>query len=226
MKRIAIIEHDKDLNNGIVLAMKNEKWKFRQYYSLEEAKKDAAISNMDLIILDINLPDGNGFDYLKELRKYSDVSVILLSVNDMETEEVMGLELGADDYIAKPFSLMVLRARMKKVLSRERKQTKSRYESGDLIFNFEEMYFEKGGQEIEFSRTEQKLLCMLVENRGRILSRKKLTDAVWADGAEYVDENALSVAIKRLRNKIEETSSKPRYIQTVYGIGYVWREGE
>lgn len=226
MKRIAIIEHDKDLNNGIVLAMKNEKWEFRQYYSLEEAKKDAAISNMDLIILDINLPDGNGFDYLKELRKYSDVSVILLSVNGMETEEVMGLELGADDYITKPFSLMVLRARMKKVLSRERKQRKSRYESGDLIFDFEEMYFKKGGQEIEFSKTEQKLLCMLVENRGRILSRKKLTDAVWADGAEYVDENALSVAIKRLRNKIEETSSKPQYIQTVYGIGYVWREGE
>lgn len=226
MKRIAIIEYDKDLNNGIVLAMKNEKWKFRQYYSLEEAKKDATIFNMDLIILDINLPDGNGFDYLKELRKYSDVSVILLSVNDMETEEVIGLELGADDYITKPFSLMVLRARMKKVLSRERKQRKSRYELGDLIFDFEEMYFKKGGQEIEFSKTEQKLLCMLVENRGRILSRKRLIDAVWGDEAEYVDENALSVGIKRLRNKIEETSSNPQYIQTIYGIGYVWQKGE
>lgn len=224
MKKIAIIEDDKGLNQGIALALKNETYQFHQYYSLSEVKNDGMVSKMDLIILDINLPDGNGFDYLKELRKYSDVPVIILTANDLETDEVMGLELGADDYITKPFSLMVLRARIEKVLKREAAKAKSTYETGGLIFDFEQMHFKKDGQEIELSKTEQKLLRMLVENRGITLSRAKLVDAIWTDGAEYVDENALSVAIKRLRDKIEQIPSKPKYIQTVYGIGYVWRE--
>ena len=226
MKNIAIIEDDKGLNNGIVLALKNEKYHFVQYYSLEEAKRDKLGSSTDLLILDINLPDGNGFDYLKELRQYSSVPVIILTSNNLETDEVMGLELGADDYITKPFSLMVLRARIEKVLRRENPQIKSVYEIDGLLFDFEQMHFTKGGQEIELSKTEQKLLRMLVENRGMTLSRAKLVDAIWTDGAEYVDENALSVAINRLRNKMEEIPSKPKHIQTVYGIGYVWREGE
>lgn len=224
MKKIAIIEDDKGLNQGIALALKNETYQFHQYYSLSEVKNDGMVSKMDLIILDINLPDGNGFDYLKELRKYSNVPVIILTANDLETDEVMGLELGADDYITKPFSLMVLRARIEKVLKRETAKAKSTYETGDLLFDFEQMHFKKDGQEIELSKTEQKLLRLLVENRGITLSRAKLVDAIWTDGAEYVDENALSVAIKRLRDKIEQIPSKPKYIQTVYGIGYVWRE--
>lgn len=226
MTNIAIIEDDKGLNTGIALALQNEKYHFAQYYSLEEAKKDKLDCGTDLIILDINLPDGNGFDYLRELRKISSVPVIILTANDLETDEVMGLELGADDYITKPFSLMVLRARIEKVLSREKSRIKSAYELDGLLFDFEQMYFRKEGQELELSKTEQKLLRMLVENRGITVSRAKLVDAIWTDGAEYVDENALSVAIKRLRNKIEATPSKPKYIQTVYGIGYVWREGE
>ena len=226
MTNIAIIEDDKGLNNGIALALKNEKYHFSQYYSLEEAKRMKLDNDTDLIILDINLPDGNGYDYLKELRKHSSVPVIILTANDLETDEVMGLELGADDYITKPFSLMVLRARIEKVLRRENSQKKRAYEIDDLWFDFEQMIYKKGRQEIALSKTEQKLLCMLVENRGMTLSRAKLVDAIWTDGAEYVDENALSVVIKRLRGKIEETPSKPKYIQTVYGIGYVWREGE
>lgn len=226
MMNIAIIEDDNGLNNGIALALKNETYHFLQYASLEEAKKAKLDRDADLIILDINLPDGNGFDYLRELRKSSNVPVIILTANDLETDEVMGLELGADDYITKPFSLMVLRARIEKVLQREKAHKKDAYEIDGLLFDFEQMHFRKDGQEIELSKTEQKLLRMLVENRGVTLSRAKLVDAIWTDGAEYVDENALSVAIKRLRNKIEVTPSKPKYIQTVYGIGYVWREGE
>ena len=186
MMNIAIIEDDNGLNNGIALALKNETYHFLQYASLEEAKKAKLDRDADLIILDINLPDGNGF----------------------------------------PFSLMVLRARIEKVLQREKAHKKDAYEIDGLLFDFEQMHFRKDGQEIELSKTEQKLLRMLVENRGVTLSRAKLVDAIWTDGAEYVDENALSVAIKRLRNKIEVTPSKPKYIQTVYGIGYVWREGE
>ena len=224
VKKIAIIEDEKGFNQGIVLALKNENYQFDQYYSLTEAKNIGTASEVDLIILDINLPDGNGFEYLKELRKKSEVPVIILTANDLETDEVMGLELGADDYITKPFSLMVLRARIEKVLKKRNIQSKSIYETGNLIFDFDRMYYTKNKQEIELSKTEQKLLRILVENRGMTLSRAKLVDSIWTDGAEYVDENALSVTVKRLRDKIEATPSKPNYIQTVYGIGYVWRE--
>ena len=223
-KKIAIIEDDKGLNQGIALALKNENYQFDQYYSLTEAKSMGTNPEVDLIILDINLPDGNGFEYLKELRKKSEVPVIILTANDLETDEVMGLELGADDYITKPFSLMVLRARIEKVLKKNRIQVKSVYQIGNLSFDFEHMYFTRNKQEIELSKTEQKLLRVLVENKGLTLSRAKLVDCIWTDGAEYVDENALSVTIKRLRDKIEENPSKPNYIQTIYGIGYVWRE--
>lgn len=223
-KKIAIIEDDKGLNQGIALALKNENYQFDQYYSLTEAKSMGTSPEVDLIILDINLPDGNGFEYLKELRKKSEVPVIILTANDLETDEVMGLELGADDYITKPFSLMVLRARIEKVLKKNRIQVKRVYQIGNLSFDFEHMYFTRNKQEIELSKTEQKLLRVLVENKGLTLSRAKLVDCIWTDGAEYVDENALSVTIKRLRDKIEENPSKPNYIQTIYGIGYVWRE--
>ncbi|MBQ3513048.1 MAG: response regulator transcription factor [Lachnospiraceae bacterium] len=225
MKKIAIIEDDKGLNNGIALALKNEEYEFIQCYSFLEAKKSMKDLQVDLIVLDINLPDGNGFEYLKEIRKHSEVPVIILTANDLETDEVMGLELGADDYITKPFSLMVLRARIKKALEKSSSLKKlDIYENGELLFDFNRMYFSRNHQEIELSKTEQKLLKILIENKGVKLSRAKLVDAVWTDGAEYVDENALSVTIKRLRDKIEKNPSKPEYIQTVYGIGYVWRE--
>lgn len=178
MRNIAIIEDDKGLNNGIVLALKNEQYHFFQYYSLEEAKKARLDCGVDAIILDINLPDGNGFAYLKELRNYSDVPVIILTANDLETDEIMGLELGADDYITKPFSLMVLRARIEKVLRQNKVQRKSAYEIDDLVLDFEQMRFTKGGQEIELSKTEQKLLRMLVENREITLSRAKLVSDI------------------------------------------------
>ena len=225
MKKIAIIEDDKGLNNGIALALKNEEYEFIQCYSFLEAKKSMKDLQVDLIVLDINLPDGNGFEYLKEIRKHSEVPVIILTANDLETDEVMGLELGADDYITKPFSLMVLRARIKKALEKSSSLKKlDVYENGELLFDFNRMYFSRNYQEIELSKTEQKLLKILIENKGVKLSRAKLVDAVWTDGAEYVDENALSVTIKRLRDKIEKNPSKPEYIQTVYGIGYVWWE--
>ena len=225
MKKIAIIEDDKGLNNGIALALKNEEYEFIQCYSFLEAKKSMKDLQVDLIVLDINLPDGNGFEYLKEIRKHSEVPVIILTANDLETDEVMGLELGEDDYITKPFSLMVLRARIKKALEKSSSLKKlDIYENGELLFDFNRMYFSRNHQEIELSKTEQKLLKILIENKGVKLSRAKLVDAVWTDGAEYVDENALSVTIKRLRDKIEKNPSKPEYIQTVYGIGYVWRE--
>lgn len=217
MTNIAIIEDDQGLNNGIAMALKQEDFRFYQYTSLAEVK-DA--EGMDLIILDINLPDGNGFDFLKELRNHSDVPVIILTANDLETDEVMGLNLGADDYMTKPFSLMVLRARIEKILQK-RNGKKALYSFGDLELDFDKMHFSNRGQPVELSKTEQKLLRILVENRNITMQRDVLLDRVWTDGAEYVDENALSVTIKRLRDKLETKETK--YIQTVYGIGYVWK---
>lgn len=218
MTNIAIIEDDKGLNNGIALALKQENYQFHQYSTLKEAKN---LENMDLVILDLNLPDGNGLDFLKELRSRSDVPVIILTANDLETDEVMGLNLGADDYMTKPFSLMVLRARIEKLLNKGKTAAKL-WRFGDLELDFDNMRFFKAGVQIELSKTEQKLLRLLVENHHITMKRETLLERVWSDGAEYVDENALSVTVKRLRDKLEEKDEK--YIHTVYGIGYVWKE--
>jgi len=156
------------------------------------------------------------------MRQNSAVPIILLTANDMETDIVAGLESGADDYITKPFSLAVLRARVNAQLRRTALARPEIVEIGDFTFDFGRMEFRKNGRLIGLSRTEQRLLRLLVENRGCTLSRGTLLDRVWADGGEYVDENALSVTVKRLRDKLEDIPSKPRYLKTVYGIGYTW----
>ncbi len=213
MKYIGIVEDDRGLNSGIVLALKTNEYDFIQAYSLAEAK-EMDMDSLDLLILDVNLPDGNGFDFLQTIKNRYDLPVIMLTANDTEMDEVRALQIGADDYITKPFSLMVLRARIDTVLKRIGKK-------GQLVY--EKLIFSKNERKVELSRTEQKLLKVLVENRGRKLTRNMLMDAVWSNEAEFVDENALSVSIKRLRDKLEENPAKPEYIQTVYGIGYIWR---
>ena len=131
-----------------------------------------------------------------------------------------GLELGADDYITKPFSLAVLRARVNTQLRRTAAPQAERVQLDG--FDFGRMEFSRNGVPVELSKTEQKLLRLLVEHRGQTLTRAALVDRIWTDGAEYVDENALSVTVKRLRDKLEDMPSKPRYIKTVYGLGYTW----
>lgn len=221
MPHISIIEDDRGLNDGIVLALKQDSFTFSQYYRLKDAKD---ISRSDLLILDINLPDGNGFDYMQQLRRTSDIPIIVLTANDLETDEVRGLELGADDYITKPFSLMVLRTRIHKALEKAGKKDSPIYRRNGFFFDFEKMYCCKNGEELQLSKTEQKLLSTLVRNRNITITRDVLVDRIWTDGGEFVDENALSVVIKRLRDKLEQDSSKPQYIQTVYGNGYVWKD--
>ena len=204
MKHITIIEDDKALNSGIVLALKNTDFSFTQNYSLREFRADIPA---DLIILDVNLPDGSGFDFLKCFRKTSDTPVIILTAKDLETDEVTGLTLGADDYITKPFSLMVLRARIDKILQKRQTPSGKSYSDNEYAFDFDAMEFLVKGIPVELSKTEQ------------TLTRDMLIDHIWTDGAEYVDENALSVAIGRLRKKLSAADR----IQTVYGIGYAWR---
>lgn len=222
MKNILIVEDDSALTTGLCRALSSEDIHTLGCHCLREARILLQKDLYALILLDVNLPDGNGFDFLKEMKNRFSIPVILLTANDMETDIVAGLELGADDYITKPFSLAVLRARVNTVLRRsESKKQNYIFSTDNYTFDFDKMEFFYDNEKVELSKTEQKLLRTLVENAGITLSRDKLIDAVWTDGIEYVDENALSVTIKRLRDKLHAKDC----IKTVYGIGYVWKKG-
>ena len=222
MQRILLLEDDEALRRGVAAALSGPDRTVVQAVGLQEAGRLLETGAFALLILDVNLPDGSGAELLRHLRQEGDrTPVILLTANDLETDIVAGLELGADDYITKPFSLAVLRARVNTQLRRGTPAA-ARYEAEGLSLDFDRMEFQRDGQPVELSKTEQKLLRLLVENRGRTLTRAQLVDRIWTDGAAYVDENALSVTVKRLRDKLEATPSKPRYIKTVYGLGYTW----
>ena len=226
-KTILIIEDDITLNKGIMLTLRQNDINIKQAFTLEDSRNILKKEKVDLIILDVNLPDGNGFDFCKEIREKSTIPIIFLTACDMELDIVTGLELGADDYITKPFSLMVLRARVMVALRRlENKNSNNKITIDNLILDFDKMEFTKDNNKINLSKTEQKLLKMLITNKGRVLTREQLIDNVWDNDSEFVEENALTVNIKRLREKIEDNKSKPKYIKTVYGIGYIFSEGD
>lgn len=224
MPNILIVEDDAALNNGIALSLRQDSYVLSQAFSMQQAREHLQQQQVDLVILDVNLPDGSGFELCRQIRESSLLPIIFLTANDMETDIVTGLELGGDDYITKPFSLMVLRARVSALLRRmDAASSGGRIVLDHFIFDFDNMQFYRSGQEVLLSKTEQKLLKLLVKNRGITLSRALLVDRIWSDGAEYVDENALSVAISRLRSKLERFPAHPEYIHTIYGTGYLWK---
>lgn len=225
MHKILIIEDEKGLSNNIALALKAESYLFLQAFDLREARRLLAEQSMELVILDLNLSEGGSMEFLKEIKAASRIPVVILTNQGMEEELLAGLELGADDYITKPFSLLVLRSRINTQIRKAHASGIQVYQSGDFYFSFQRMEFSKGDRRVELSRTEQRLLRLLVENRGLTLSRKELVDRIWTDGPQYIDENALSVAVKHLRDKLEDNPGAPRYIKTVYGIGYTWSDG-
>lgn len=220
MKQILIIEDDKNLNNGIKIALRND-YICLQAFLLQTARDILKMERPDLILLDVNLPDGSGIDLMAEIRHFDRTPIILLTANNMEMDIVTGLESGANDYITKPFSLMVLRARVG-VQLREGKDTGAVFKCGEYCFDFEKMEFMKGSRGIDLSKTEQRLLRCLVEHKGKNVSRSRLIDSVWQGETEFVDEHALTVAVNRLRNKLGDSPSAPECIKTVYGIGYIW----
>ena len=222
MPKILLLEDDAALGSGIQLALQGQEVQITLCATLEQARGALNRQTFDLLILDVNLPDGSGLELLAQLRGSGDIPVILLTANDMEMDIVTGLESGADDYITKPFSLAVLRARVNAQLRRGAHPRASCVEIDAFRFDFDRMDFRKAGQPVELSKTEQKLLRLLIENRGRTLPRAMLVDRIWTDGAEFVEENALSVTVKRLRGKLEDNPSALKYLKTVYGIGYTW----
>ena len=223
MKHIFLLEDDETLGRGITMALTGPETSVVCRTSLSSAREALEEDRFDLLILDVNLPDGSGLDLLRQVRAEGDATpAILLTANDLELDEVTGLEAGADDYITKPFSLAVLRARVNAQLRRSVPKVSQTLTVGPFAFNFEQMDFRRDGRGVELSKTEQKLLRVLLENRGHAVPRATLVDRVWTDGAEFVEENALSVTVKRLRSKLEADPSKPEYLKTVYGIGYTW----
>lgn len=223
MKHILLLEDDDALRRGIGMAIAGAECTVTEAALFRQARELLETQKFDLLILDINLPDGSGLELLRTLRGRGDATpAILLTANDLELDEVTGLEAGADDYITKPFSLAVLRARVNTQLRRGTLRNADRLELGPFSFDFERMDFRRNGRQVELSKTEQRLLRVLVENRGHAVPRSTLVDRVWTDGAEYVEENALSVTVKRLRGKLEADPGSPEYLKTVYGIGYTW----
>ncbi len=216
-QRILIIEDDSPLAGGLCRALQNDSILTDSCHSLREAEA-LLDGTYDLVILDVNLPDGNGFDFLQKIKEKYDISVIMLTANDMETDIVAGLELGADDYITKPFSLAVLRARVETQLRRVAQTDDGWITDGPYRFHFAKMLFFHGEEQVELSKTEQRILRMLIENKHATLTRDQLLDFAWSVDAAFVDENTLSVAVKRLRDKL----GAQERIKTVYGIGYRW----
>ena len=217
MKPILLIEDDAALGRGVALALDAADRELQVARTLGEGRTLWQRQNWALIILDVNLPDGSGLDFLEEVRQTSAVPVLILTANDLESDQVAGLELGADDYVTKPFSLAVLRARVNNLLRRGAAPAgRAVVELPPFSFDFDAMVFARSGEGIELSKTEQRLLRLLVEHRGQTLTREQLLDRVW-DGGDFVDENALSVAVRRLRSKLTDAP-----IKTVYGLGYTW----
>ena len=223
MKHILLVEDDIALGQGIAMALQIPETEITVCRGLREARQALSGRTFILLILDINLPDGSGLTLLRERKVLRpEVPVLLLTANDLEIDEVAGLESGADDYITKPFSLAVLRACVNARLRRGGTAKSGELSLPPFVFDFERMVYRTNGAAIELSRAEQRLLRALVENRGHAVSRAALVDRVWTDGGDYVDENALTVTVRRLRAKLEDDPAAPVYLKTVYGIGYIW----
>lgn len=220
MQQILIVEDDTTLNSGLCKALREDGRRIVSCENIAEARDQLLIDTVSLVILDVNLPDGSGLTMLREIKtRDPKLPVILLTANDTDRDIVTGLEQGADDYITKPFSLSVLRARVNTQLRKVQHSVPDGVFSDDAyVFDFNSMAFTVDGRPVELSKTEQRLLRILVDNASITVKRETLIDRLWSDGAEYVDENALSVTVKRLRDKLSAQDK----IKTVYGIGYSW----
>ena len=221
MSTILIIEDDKLLNEGVSFSLQSEGYIVLSAYNGKQAV-ELLNYNPDLIILDINLPDKNGITLCEYIREDINVPIIFLTAKDTEEDIVNGFKAGGDDYITKPFSLPILKERIKAVMKRRIIQGDSVYYYKDIIFDFNKLKFIKDDVEIPITATEVKLLELFIQNKGKVLTRTQILDKIWDIDGDFVDENTISVNIRRLRAKIEDDPSNPIFIKTVFGIGYIW----
>lgn len=219
---IFLLEDDSAIGIGLSYSLKNEGYGVTVAKTVKEALKVIKEKSFSLYILDLTLPDGSGYDVCTEIKKSGDLPVIFLTAYDDEVNVIMGLELGADDYISKPFRVKELLARIKTVLRRYNKDTADGIINiGNIKINTNEAKVYKNSQEIILTAMEYRLLLTFINKRGIVLTRQKLLEDIWDVAGDFVNDNTLTVYIKRLRDKIEEDPANPSVIKTVRGLGYI-----
>lgn len=220
--KIFLLEDDSAIAMGLSYSLENEGYDVTLAQSVKQAYEIIDKSEFSLYILDLTLPDGNGYDVCKKIKLKGDLPVIFLTAYDDEVNVVMGFELGADDYITKPFRVKELLVRIKSVMRRYSKESvDSNIVIKNLTINTNEAKVYKDGREIVLTAMEYRLLLILLNNRGKVLTRNQLLEGIWDIDGDFVEDNTLTVYIKRLRDKIEEDATKPEFIKTVRGLGYV-----
>ena len=223
--KVLIIEDDQGLRQGIAFSLAQEGYEVLQAQNGKEGYRLFLQEAPQGILLDLNLPDMDGNALCRKIRESSQVPILMLTARDMETDEIMGLSSGADDYMTKPFSVAVLKLRLEKLLSRKGEKAKSQIiSSGDIVMDTDLIKVWKAQQEMECSVTEFKILKYFLENKNQVLTQNQILEAVWDGEGKLVNPNTLQVIIGRLRKKIEEDPSRPRFIKTIHGIGYIWEE--
>lgn len=223
--KLFLLEDDSAIATGLAYSLQNEGYTVSIAKTVKEALKIISNEDFSLYILDLTLPDGSGYDVCKAIKKRGDYPVIFLTAYDDEVNVIMGLELGADDYISKPFRVKELMARIKTVLRRySRESADGIIKAGNLVINTNEAKVYKNNNEIILTATEYKLLLTFLNNKGVILTRTRLLENLWDVEGDFINDNTLTVYIKRLRDKIEDNPSKPELIKTIRGLGYITQD--
>lgn len=220
-KKILVIEDDEILNSGLCYNIQKIEMHPYSAYSVEEAKERIKDNHFDLILLDVNLPDGNGFDFAKEVIAQCSIPFIFLTAHNLEDEIIKGLKIGADDYIVKPFSLKIVMEKIQTILRRYTGiKMPHTYTCGNLFIDFDKRFVKNGNQILALTPTEYEILEVFCENRAMILTKEILLRKIWDEKENYVNEHTLSLNVSRLRNKIADAEHE--YIKTIYGLGYKW----
>lgn len=223
---IFLIEDDEALAEGISFMLVKEGYETERFSACSDSRRALEQTQPDLILLDWNLPDGDGLMLCREISEKWKIPILMITARDMEIDQVMCLESGADDYIAKPFSLAVLKARIAALLRRQGGQSEKAGQliSGKIRVDNKEMRAWKEDEELDLSLTEYRILKYFLENKNQVLLKEQILSHVWDNGGKFVEENTLMVNIRRLRTKVEKDASHPEYIKTVHGMGYLWEE--
>ncbi|CVI69638.1 Sensory transduction protein regX3 [Eubacteriaceae bacterium CHKCI004] len=230
MQKILLLEDDASLIDGLEYSLKKKNFSVDTARSLAEARALLSSVSYTLLLLDVTLPDGNGFDLCEEIRKNGNaVPIIFLTASDEEFHVIRGLDSGGDDYITKPFRLGELFSRIRALLRRSGSKNipgedSSVLTSGNISIDLLTSRVTLYGQPLELTSAEYRLLCLLVRNAGLVVTRSMILDELWDGAGHFVDDNTLSVYIRRLREKIEKNPSRPELLTTVRGFGYRWNE--
>lgn len=218
--KILILEDDNTIASGLEYSLKIEGYETVCAKNVSQALAAIEEDTFDLYILDVNLPDGSGYDVCRAVRGRGNTPVIFLTAFDDEVNVVMGLEMGADDYVSKPFRLRELLARVKVVLKRSSAAEGSLIELETLTINFAEGKVYKNGDPVFMTALEYRVLLILLNNRGKVMTRNQILESIWDVSGDFVNDNTLTVYIKRIREKIEDEPNNPKIIKTVRGFGY------